>query len=175
MVAEPKIRATTAGDQANLEALYGVAFPEENLLRLIRRLLAEEPGILSLAAGVDDRLVGHILFTPCGVGESENCAALLGPLAVAPDWQRRGVGRALVREGLSRLGQTELMQVLVLGDPNYYGRFGFLPEKSILPPYDLPAEWSGAWQSIKLRESEIAIAGILRPPPAWLSPALWAP
>jgi putative acetyltransferase len=164
-----------ASDAPDLETLYGAAFPDEDLLPLVKRLLREEPAILSLAAEVADRLAGHIIFTPCGVDHRNDCVALLGPLAVMPSRQRQGVGRALVRVGLDQLAQGNARRVLVLGDPAYYGRFGFLPEDSILPPYDLPATWTAAWQSIAVGADVVRIAGQLRPPAAWLQAALWAP
>jgi len=170
-----EVRATVAGDAPDLETLYVAAFPDEDLLPLVRRLLREEPGILSLAASVADRLAGHIIFTPCSVDHGNDCVALLGPLAVMPSRQRQGVGRALIRAGFDQLAQGNVRRVLVLGDPAYYGRFGFLPEESILPPYGLPATWTAAWQSIPLRAEVVRIAGRLRPPAAWLQAALWAP
>lgn len=63
-------------------------------------------------------------------------------------------------------------RVLVLGDPRYYRRFGFAPEAATLPPYELPAEWVGAWQSIDLRDDPGDLSGILCPPTAWLVPSL---
>lgn len=164
-----------AGDAPNLETLYGAAFPDEDLLPLVKRLLREGPGILSLAAGVADQLAGHIIFTLCSVGHGNDCVALLGPLAVMPSRQRQGVGRALIRAGFDQLAQGNVRRVLVLGDPAYYGRFGLLPEDSILPPYELPAAWKAAWQSIPLEADTARIASKLRPPAAWLKPALWAP
>jgi putative acetyltransferase len=124
---------------------------------------------------VADRLAGHIIFTPCGLDHGNDRVALLGPLAVMPSLQRQGIGRALIRAGFDRLAQGRVRRVLVLGDPAYYGRFGFLPEDSILPPYDLPAAWAAAWQSIPLGADGVRIAGKLRPPVAWLQPALWSP
>lgn len=172
---EPGIRATLAGDAADLKDLYGATFPAEPLWPLVERLLADVPRVLSLAAVRDDRCVGHVLFTPCGVGDPAPAVALLGPLAVAPSRQGQGIGGALVREGLSRLGGTDLRHALVLGDPAYYGRFGFRPDRHIVPPYALPAAWSDAWQSVPLRGHAEALSGELRPPAPWLSPSLWAP
>ena len=63
----------------------------------------------------------------------------------------------------------------VLGDPAYYGRFGFTPETHVEPPFPLPAEWGGAWQSQYLDGSRVPCPGKLDVPPQWLQPALWAP
>jgi putative acetyltransferase len=169
------IRTTTDGDAGPLRALYGAAFPAEELRPLVARLLAEEPEVLSLAATVGGDVVGHVLFTPCGVAGSDVRVALLGPLAVVPARQKQGIGRALVLDGFGRLGRTGTGQVLVLGDPAYYQRFGFRPERAIAPPYDLPPDWTDAWQSVRLDGERAAAAGRLQPPPAWQTPALWLP
>ena len=108
------------------------------------------------------------------VGNSIN-AALLGPLAVSPAWQRQGIGSAIVRAGLRRLADADVNRLYVLGDPAYYGRLGFLPEFLVEPPFPLPAEWDGAWQSQNVGEPTTPCAGKLSVPPPWLKPALWAP
>jgi putative acetyltransferase len=169
------IGATGAGDGPALEALYRAAFPAEDLLPLVRRLLEEEPGLVSLAARSGRELAGHVLLTPSGVGDRPNVAALLGPLAVAPARQRQGIGRALVAEGLRRARGRGLRKVLVLGDPAWYGRLGFRPERRVAPPYPLPEAWRDAWQSLDLEPRAPALAGPLRPPPAWQEPGLWSP
>ncbi len=172
---DPQIRAAIAEDEPHLKALYEAAFPDEQLFPVVARLIVEVPEVLSLAAVVEGQCVGHILFTPCRVDGSVSTVALLGPLAVLPSWQRRGVGSALVREGLSHIARTAMRHVLVLGDPAYYRRFGFKPEDRIHPPYDLPVAWTGAWQSLALEPRRTAIAGTLCPPDPWLTPSLWAP
>jgi putative acetyltransferase len=108
------------------------------------------------------------------VGNSVN-AALLGPLAVAPAWQRQGIGSAIVYAGLRRLEDADVNLVCVLGDPAYYGRLGFLPESLVEPPFPLPAEWDGAWQSKTLGETTTLCEGKLSVPSQWRQPALWAP
>ena len=100
---------------------------------------------------------------------------MLAPLAVDPSWQRQGIGSAVVRTGLRRLEEAGVTAVCVLGDPGYYGRLGFVPETSIEPPYALPPEWDGAWQSQQLVETMTPCEGKLSVPTQWLQPALWAP
>jgi putative acetyltransferase len=173
MTEQPTIRPTSASDEPALSDLYRAVFPDEDLAPLVRRLLAEVPDILSLAAVIGEDCVGHIMFTPCAVAASEQRVALLGPLAVAPDRQRRGLGSALVGEGLARVGRSDMSRVLVLGDPAYYGRFGLRPETSIIPPYELPKAWSSAWQSLALAGGAPGPTGVLHPPDAWLSRSLW--
>jgi putative acetyltransferase len=174
-----KIRESRQADLAEIESLYPAAFPEENLLPLVRDLLQDTVIAVSLVAAIDLEIVGHAIFTKCGVVGTNVKAALLGPLAVAPVWQRRGIGSALVRAGFRRLEDADVGRVYVLGDPAYYGRFGFQPESSVEPPFpfppDLPPEWDGAWQSQNSGETTTPCAGKLSVPRQWLKPALWAP
>ena len=171
----PAIRVSGRRSLPALESLYPQAFPDEQLLPVLRRLLAEVPGLLSLAATVDSTIVGHVLFTPCRTDESDSACALLAPLAVAPAWQKQGVGSSLVREGVQRLRKAGVSQVFVLGDPAYYGRHGFRQESRVQPPYALPAEWRTAWQSLALGSTSRKASGQLQLPPPWMEPALWLP
>ena len=169
------IRESVPGDLGAIESLYPQAFPDEDLLPLVRDLLRDEAVTTSLVGSVDSAIAGHVIFTKCGVTGSNVCASLLGPLAVAPAWQRQGIGSAIVRAGLRRLTNAGVNRVFVLGDPAYYGRLGFTPERAVEPPYPLPAEDDGAWQAQALGETATRCAGVLSVPPQWLRPALWAP
>lgn len=169
-----EIRESEAADRAAIEGLYPDAFPDEDLLPLIRGLLSD-PATLSLVAVAEGSLVGHVVFTSCGLDGASGGAALLGPLAVAPAWQRRGVGSALVRGGLERLARLGTTLVCVLGDPAYYGRFGFRREARVEPPYRLPEAWRDAWQSLALGGAAAPGAGRLVVPRPWRRRALWAP
>lgn len=174
-MAEPIVRLTSPDDVAAIEGLYPIAFPGEDLVPVVRDLLRHAPPVLSLAAFVRAELVGHVIFTPCSVAGSRAPVALLAPLAVAPGWQRQGIGSALVRDGLRRLGEEGYIGVCVLGDPAYYGQFGFGPEGRVSPPYPLPDAWQGAWQSMLLGSAEAFARGTLDVPPPWRRAALWAP
>jgi putative acetyltransferase len=170
-----EIREGNRDHLAAIESLYPDAFPDEDLLPLVRDLLSDSAVTISLVGTIATRVVGHAIYTKCGVvGHSVN-AALLGPLAVAPARQRQGIGSALVYAGLQLLEDVHVNWVYVLGDPAYYGRLGFLPEYSVEPPFPLPTEWRGAWQSQHLGETARRCAGKLSVPPQWLQPALWAP
>ena len=169
-----EIREGSPSDLAAIEKLYPDAFPDEDLLPLVRELLQEPPIVLSLVGIIDRSLVGHVIFTTCGVARGTDKVALLGPLAVARAWQRQGIGSAIVHAGLQRLENAGVTQVYVLGDPAYYGRLGFVPEAGVEPPYPLPAEWRGAWQRISLSSAEPPRRGKLSLPKPWLQPSLWA-
>ena len=170
-----EIRESRPIDRSAIEALYPAAFPDEDLLPIVRALFATESGVLSLAGMTDAVLVGHVVFTCCDIDSRENIAALLGPLAVSPDHQREGIGRALIYEGFRKLRNTSVRQVHVLGDPAYYGRFGFEPCNTVEPPYELPDDWQGAWQATCLYENERVLNGRLGVPECWRDRSLWAP
>jgi len=169
------VRESTRDDLAAIETLYPEAFPDEDLLPVVRDLLGDTAIAMSLVGTIGTQVAGHAIFTKCGVTGSSVDASLLGPLAVAPRWQRQGIGSALVRAGLRRLGGAGVQRVFVLGDPAYYRRLGFLPENRVAPPFPLPSEWDGAWQSQSLSETATSCDGKLSVPPQWLQPALWAP
>lgn len=175
MFDKPDIRDSVQSDLAAIELLYPDAFPDEDLLPLVGDLLRDAAIATSLVAVVDSQIVGHGVFTKCGVLGSSIEAALLGPLVVAPDWQRQGIGSAIVRVGLRRLQEEDVTIVCVLGDPAYYRRHGFRLETSLEPPYPLPDEWKGAWQSKSLVEAPERCSGTLSLPAVWRKPALWAP
>ena len=175
MTGQLEIRESQPQDRTAIHALYPAAFPDEDLLPLLSELLDDGSDVLSLVALSDGKLAGHVIFTPCGINTQPGNASLLGPLAVAPDWQRQGVGGALVRAGLQRLEGDGTELVCVLGDPGYYSRFGFAREQAVTPPYPLPAEWDGAWQSLRLKENDAPVSGALEVPGPWQKRALWAP
>jgi putative acetyltransferase len=171
----PRIRAALPKDLPAIEALYPAAFPTEDLLPLVRALIAPGLPTRPLVAEAAGLVIGHVVFTDCTVGEAGEPVALLGPLAVAPAWQGQGVGRALVEAGMSTLRAAGMRHLLVLGDPAYYGRFGFTPAATILPPYPVPEAWRDGWQYLPLTEATAAPMGTLKVPLPWQHPGLWAP
>jgi putative acetyltransferase len=175
MSTEIKVRRTVLGDIAEIEALYPSAFSDEDLLPLVHALLDEGEAVLSLTAVIGSDLAGHALFSRSEITDCAAKAALLGPLAVEPASQKSGVGTAMIREGLEQLKQDGAEHVFVLGDPAYYARFGFTPEKAVAPPYRLPDEWRDAWQSVGLGGPNLTCGGMLVVPRPWRQAALWAP
>ncbi len=172
------IRRSTPDDIASIEAIYPLAFPDEDLLPVVRDLLADPGVALSLVGEIDGAIVGHVIFTRCGIGQDATGASMLAPLAVTPSHHGQGIGSALVRFGLEMLRDDGIDTVLVLGDPAFYGRLGFRTESRIRTPYPLPAEWASAWQSQRLGDSlgnsPTMPAGTLSVPAQWRDPALWS-
>lgn len=167
------IRQSDQSDLPLIEALYPRAFPDEDLLALVKELLADRDNTMSLVATRDSTVVGNLIFTKASLDGDSADVALLAPLAVAPECQRQGIGSALVNSGLRRLQEEGTSAVYVLGDPAYYSRLGFSPERSVRTPYPLPPEWADAWQSQALGTCDTPRAGTLQLPEYWLKPALW--
>ena len=167
------IRECRSGDLDWLELLYPAAFPEEDLLPLVRAMMNSSAAMLPLVAELDGVAAGHAVFTLGVIEETEQSIALLGPVAVDPGHQRSGIGSAIILEGLDRLKTDGIEQVFVLGDPAYYGRLGFLPGAKVKPPYDLPVEWSDAWQYLVLADTDVDDDGRLSLPEFWMRPELW--
>jgi putative acetyltransferase len=112
-----------------------LAFDQPLEGRIVDVLRAHGAVRLSLVAVVDGRIVGHILFSPVTCAGAEGLG--LGPMAVLPEQQRRGVGAALIDAGLARLRAAGCPFVVVLGHDGYYTRFGFVPASR----HGLRCEW----------------------------------
>lgn len=175
MPAAPEIRVSNSDDIDAIVSMYPLAFPDEDLVSIVCKLLADPEVAMSLVATVNDQVVGHVIFTDCAMEGSSLRTSLLAPLAVTPTFQRQGIGSAIVNAGMQKLRDIGVDAVFVLGDPAYYSRFGFVPDSQVQPPYPLPAEWYSAWQSQYLGDATTRASGKLAVPSQWLDPALWAP
>lgn len=169
------IRVSATSDLPAIAALYREAFAGQDLGQLIADLLAGRDDVLSLVCDENNVITGHVVFSTCSIDAMPARTALLGPLAVLPASQRRGTANALVREGLARLADDDVTHVFVLGDPAYYGRFGFKSDYDVAPPYPLDPEWRTAWQSHCLAEGTSQLSGQLTVPEPWQRSELWMP
>ena len=118
------IRHARASDHPAIETVLQAAFGRADEARLVERLRAGEDAMFELVADEAGVIVGHILFSRLWADRGELYGAL-APLSVHPDGQNAGLGSALVRAGLDSVREVGCRGVLVLGDPAYYGRFGF--------------------------------------------------
>lgn len=160
-------------------AAFGPAEGSE-IVRLIADLVADASAqpVLSLVAVTADRVVGHVLFSRARVDAAgrELAATILAPLAVHPEFQSRGIGGKLVREGLDRLAQAGGDLVFVLGYPDYYSRFGFVEAgvRGLDAPYPIPAKNAGAWMVLALRAGILGnVTGTVRCADALNDPRYW--
>ena len=123
-----------------IEQAFGRA-AEADLVDALRR---NGKAALSLVAEDEGRIVGHIFFSPVTVetGEKELAGVGLAPLAVLPDFQNRGAGSSLVKNGLERCREAGHPFAIVLGHSHYYPRFGFEPASrfGIRSEYDVADE-----------------------------------
>ena len=126
------IREEEPADYSQVFEINAQTFETDLEAKLVEALRNRVEPLISLVALVDERLVGHILFTPVTVeGCAKGGAALmgLGPMAVLPEHQNSGIGSRLVEEGLARCRALGAEAVFVLGHADYYPRFGFEPAK----------------------------------------------
>jgi putative acetyltransferase len=121
------IRAEAEGDAPAIAALHEAAFDNVLEARLVEQLRAEDELLVSLVAEDDSgAIVGHIALSPAGIAQMPDIKLLwLAPLAVRPDRQRQGIGAALVGAAADTARAAQIDGVIVLGAPEYYGRFGF--------------------------------------------------
>jgi putative acetyltransferase len=122
-----KIREEKSADQAAVRDVLKSAFPSDAEARLVDLLRQRQKASIALVAAVDRKIVGHLLFSPVRITNAPQGFRGLGlaPVAVHRDFQNRGIGSKLIREGLERCKQGGYDAVVVLGHPNYYPRFGF--------------------------------------------------
>ena len=127
-----KLRRETTTDLGAIREVETAAFGRPGEAALVDALRAAGALVLSGVAEVGQEVVGHIAFSPITIeNEGRSFEAIaLAPLAVSPDWQRKGVGSALVRWSLHECRRDGHELVIALGHPEYYPRFGFVPAGS---------------------------------------------
>lgn len=123
------IRFETASDIETIRKINNLAFNQPDEADLVDKLRDSCSDLLSLVAQLEDRIVGHILFSPVTIDGTKGIikGMGLGPMAVLPEYQRQGVGASLINTGLGLLEKEKCPFVVVLGHPTYYPRFGFEP------------------------------------------------
>jgi len=129
------VREEGPDDVAAIRAVNDAAFDQPLEGRIVDALRTHGAVRLSLVAEVEGRIVGHILFSPVTSAGGDGLG--LGPMAVTPDHQRRGIGAALIEAALARLRAAGFPFVVVLGHHEYYTRFGFVPASR----HGLRCEW----------------------------------
>jgi len=138
------IRTENPEDVEAVRNINIAAFGRENEANLVDRLRGSA-STFSFVALLSDRIVGHIFFSPVVVeGKCSRNLSILGlaPVAVLPNYQRQGIGTLLIRQGLKECARSGFNAVVVLGHPDFYSRFGFIPasRKSLKCEYDVPDE-----------------------------------
>lgn len=156
------ITEATPGDLARVLEIEREAFASSDVAELVSELLEDPTAkpLLSLLAWERDEAVGHIMFTPAKLdGARKPSISILGPLAVVPHAQRRGVGTALIECGVERLARSGVDLVFVLGHPDYYPRHGFAPAIPVGLDAPYPISPPEAWM---VRELSMGYVGRVR-------------
>ena len=137
------IRAEKENDRDAVYAVNVSAFETPSEANLVVDLLEQAQPVVSLVAEDNGEVVGHIMFSPVSLSGYPDLKAMgLAPMAVTPEHQRKGIGSALVRAGIEQCKQLGFTAVVVLGHPEYYPRFGFLPSSrfGIDSEYEVPED-----------------------------------
>lgn len=130
MKLEIAIRTETSADidaitEVTIAAFAALEISNHTEQFIIKALRAEKALALSLVAEVEKRVLGHVAFSPVAVSDGTLNWYGLGPVSVLPEYQRKGVGTALIEQGLSRLKHLEAGGCCLVGHPGYYRKFGF--------------------------------------------------
>lgn len=174
------IRLAHKTDLNPIQRVVETAFSDEEN-KVIRNLVSDlakeitSPSIKSLIAEIDNQVIGYVSYSPIFLESDSGISGyILAPLAVSPEHQKQGVGSNLIKSGIDLLTRDGVGVLLVYGDPNYYGRFGFKEEigRSFVSPY--PLEYPFGWTGMMLNGTaapdtpiKFACVGALSKPDFW--------
>lgn len=125
-----KIRPESEGDTERIEeiviaAFAGAAYASQTEHLIVAELREQGALTVSLIAEQEEHIIGHIAFSAIMINGEDHMWYGLGPVAVDPDYQSQGIGAKLVLAGLDAIKVLGAKGCVVLGNPDYYGRFGF--------------------------------------------------
>lgn len=159
----PIIRKEYYGDMDAIRSVHEQAFNQSAEADLVDALRMAGKTTLSLIAEENRALVGHILFTPVTIDGCPQMLAAIGPMAVLPRMQQHGIGRLLIRTGIYVCREMGIKALVVLGYPEYYPRFGFVPASGFglsSPWKDIPDE---AFMALELEDGALdRVSGTVR-------------
>ena len=154
-------------DHNQIDHVVAAAFGDAMLAVLVRRIRASEHYVPELAYVADDggTIVAHTMLSYLAL-DTGTRVLQLSPMAVAPERRRQGIGSELIRATLAAADRRGEQLVVLVGDPRYYGRFGFRPsvESGVLPPEHEP---DAPWQVVRLAAYDGTIRGRVVLPPAF--------
>lgn len=139
-----RVRQEQATDREAVYLIHQNAFKQTNEADLVNALRNSEAFIpeLSIVAVIDEKVLGHLLFTRISItdGNASHESLALAPVAVDPVYQSQGIGSALIREGLFLAKKLGFKSIIVLGHEHYYPKFGFVSASrwQIKAPFNVP-------------------------------------
>jgi len=154
-----RIRPERSGDAEAIHTLLLACFETDSEATLVDALRAAGNLRVSLVAEYEDRIIGHVAFSPAQSADGA-LGAGLAPLAVAAEHRREGLGARLVEAGIEACRAAGFGWVVVLGEPEYYERFGF----EAAPKAGMVDEYGGgdAFQVLELRAGALPAPGVVR-------------
>ncbi len=168
------VRPETKEEYAAIRQLIQEAFDpmpfsagkEWQLVEAIRTSDGYIPG-LALVAELDGKIIGHIMVSEVAIDGKNSMipALILSPVSVLPQFQRKGIGQVLCRKAVEEASKTDYPVMIVIGDPNYYSRFGFQPAvpQGVYLPFGFEEEYL---QLIPLRDGVLEkVSGAIQFPP----------
>jgi len=155
-----EIRREWPEDINGISSVLEKAFGQPNEAKLVNALREHGKHVLSLVALKDGEIVGYILFTRVTVDSKAGNYEILGlaPVGVLPVYQRQGIGIALTNKALEILKAEGHKAVIVLGHPEYYPRFGFIPASRFGIRWELECP-DGAFMALELVEGALTGKG----------------
>jgi len=153
------IRLAQETDLDSIQKVVATAFSDEEN-KAISNFAADlskettSPPIKSLVAEIGHQVIGYVCYSPIFLKSTSGTSGyILSPLAVSPEHQNQGIGSILIKSGIDMLTKDGADILLVYGDPDYYGRFGFKEEigRLFVPPY--PLEYPFGWTGMKLNKN----------------------
>jgi len=150
------VRPEGPDDRTAIHSLHAAAFASAGEARLVDALRSAEKLAVSLVAHTDGRVVGHVALSPVQC-DGKTIGLGLAPVAVLPEYRRRGIARLLIESALGVCRERNVGLVVVLGEPAYYARFGFKPAEA----FGLADEYGGgdAFQGLELLPGTIPAGG----------------
>lgn len=151
-----EIRPENRSDTQAIHSVHVESFPTSAEGQLVDALRAAGHLSISLVGVEENGVIGHVAFSPVTISRVVDGFGL-APVAVRPEFRRRGIAERLIRIGLTECKRMDRGFVVVLGDPKYYRRFGFSPAAR----WGLKDEYGGgeAFQAIELRAGSIPSGG----------------
>lgn len=127
-------------EDLTIKAFESAIYSDHHEQFILRALRQSGQLSISLVAELDGQIIGHVAISPVRISSGKEGWYGLGPVSVLPEFQKQGIGRDLIETALSQLKKQQAKGCVVLGEPDYYARFGFLPLSSLVLE-GVPAEY----------------------------------